>query len=134
MEWVKFLITSICSLMGGGLLVFLVTIRSIKARESGVAKQEVEKGEEIAISNTEKIVALYKQALEDNQSLWNREKKQLITEIDSLKNLVESQNDLIYAQNEKLNKQDELIKSYLSNQSEMKTEIEILKTKIVNQK
>lgn len=97
----------------GGLVHFF-TLKSAKKRENAIADQEVEKVKEQSISNTESVIRLYKEALQDIKDLGDREKNQMAE-------VIKVQDKKIVELQSQINTNNEIIKT-LNERVEMLTE------------
>lgn len=118
--------STIALLLGSGVTA-LFTIRWARKKESGLAKQEIQRGDELEIANTKELISMYKDALEYRTEIWNQEKESFNTKINNLSKEVSQLNDLIKEYAAKLSKQDETIRLNELTIKSLKEELESIK-------
>lgn len=81
---IQLIVTSIVSLISGGLITSVAVLKWTKRKESGIAKQEMQKGDELEISNTKELILMYKDTLKYKSDLWRTENDELKVKVDRL--------------------------------------------------
>lgn len=129
MDIVNKILTAIATLVSIGLL-FLYR-KYDKLKHQGIANQELEKGEERYLINAERLIAIYKKTLEDEQIKWDKEKSRLERDIEDLKSKLAESEKISLKQELRIKDQSELLEKYLKEVNSLKLELDSLKNNLV---
>lgn len=128
MDIINKILTAIATLVSIGLL-FLYR-KYDKLKHKGIANQELEKGEERYLINAERLIAIYKKALEDEQIKWDKEKSGLERDIEDLRLKLAESEKISLKQELRIKDQSELLEKYLKEVNSLKLELDALKNNL----
>ena len=127
--WVSTAITSIVTILGGGTIGTLVSLKFLRKKEAAKSDQEFSKAIELELNNTNDIIRMYKSALSDIRKQSDQMQALYQDKIDAKEIQLKKYLKMIEECNNQLKSNTDRIDELTRVQLKQKLEIETLKLK-----